>query len=227
MLSIIIPALNAAATLGSTVEALRSEAARFECTEFILVDGGSTDGTVQQAEQLQLAVIETDAGRGLQLARGAEEASQPWLLFLHADTALEAGWSAAVSDFVTQEGSADNMAAVFQFALDDTTMKARRLEQMVAWRTDVLGLPYGDQGLLISRRLYQEIGGFRPLPIMEDVDIIWRIGKKRLVELPVHAVTSAQRYQTDGFAIRSARNLLCLGLYFLGAPASLIKRIYG
>jgi hypothetical protein len=117
-------------------------------------------------------------------------------------------------------------AAAFTFALDDPSAAARRLERLVAWRCTRLGLPYGDQGLLIARAFYDRIGGYRPLPLMEDVDLTRRIGRRRIAVLPVRALTSAERWRRDGWIARSARNLACLGLYYAGVPPRLIARIY-
>ena len=117
-------------------------------------------------------------------------------------------------------------AAVFTFRLDDDNRSARRLESIVDWRTRVLGLPYGDQGLLISRAFYTELGGYQPLPLMEDVDFIRRIRGSRISVLGIPALTSADRYRRGGYLLRPLRNLLCLGLYFLGLPPRLIERLY-
>ena len=116
--------------------------------------------------------------------------------------------------------------AHFAFALDDASPEARRLERLVAWRCRALALPYGDQGLLLSRALYEAVGGFRPLPLMEDVDLVRRLGRRRLVALPVPAVTSAGRWRREGWRRRSARNLACLSLWFMGVPPRLIARLY-
>jgi hypothetical protein len=97
----------------------------------------------------------------------------------------------------------------------------------VAWRCRVLGLPYGDQGLLIHRDLLREVGGMRALPLMEDVDLVRRLGRSRLVALPQAAVTSARKWETEGYLRRSCRNLLCLSLWFIGVPPRLIRRLYG
>jgi hypothetical protein len=91
----------------------------------------------------------------------------------------------------------------------------------------LLALPYGDQGLLIHRDLYDQLGGYRPLPLMEDVDLVRRIGRRRLTVLPVRAETSARRWRQDGWLARSARNLVCLALFFVGVPAARIARLYG
>ena len=116
---------------------------------------------------------------------------------------------------------------MFRFALDDPDPRARRIERLARWRGRVLGVPYGDQGLLISRAFYDVLGGYRPLPLMEDVDMVRRIGRRRLVELDAAAVTSAARYRAGGWWLRPVRNLSILGLYFLGAPPALLKRLYG
>jgi hypothetical protein len=122
-------------------------------------------------------------------------------------------------------GGAD-CAAYFRFALDDSHPGARRIEAFVRWRCALFALPYGDQGLLIARKTYEAIGGFRSLPLMEDVDIARRLGRLRLVSLDHPAITSAQRYRRDGWWARPLRNLACLALYFLGVPPGRLLRLY-
>jgi hypothetical protein len=117
-------------------------------------------------------------------------------------------------------------AAAFRFALDDTGFSPRLLERLVAVRCGLLRLPYGDQGLLLPKSLYAEIGGFAPLELMEDVDIAFRLGRRRMVLLRTRAVTSAVRYR-NGYLRRSLRNQLCLLLYVLGVAPATINRIYG
>ncbi|MGK7869708.1 TIGR04283 family arsenosugar biosynthesis glycosyltransferase [Falsiroseomonas sp. E2-1-a20] len=213
-LSVVIPALNAAGTLPATLEALGEVPA-----EILLVDGGSTDGTAAIPGPRILAA---PRGRGIQLATGIAAAQNPWLLLLHADTILAPGWAEAVARAMQEPGR----AWYFRFALDDATPAARRLERAVAWRCRSLGLPYGDQGLLIHRDLLDSVGGLRPLPLMEDVDLVRRLGRARLGALPVAAVTSAARWRRDGYLARSARNILCLSLWFAGVPPRIIARIY-
>ena len=192
----------------------------------LLVDGGSSDDTAARAQQLGAVVVTAPRGRGSQLRAGAAAARTDWLLFLHADTVLEMGWRDEVAVFMSGPGN-DQRAAVFHFTLDDRAPDARRLERWVEWRTRVLGLPYGDQGLLMHRSLYDQIGGYRAIPIMEDVDIIRRVGRRRTVLLTSRAVTSAERWRREGWLRRSARNLFCLTLYFLGVPPQSIARVYG
>ena len=221
-LGIVVPTLDAASTLRRCVRALDEWRRR----DLVVVDGGSVDGTPQLAEQLGARVIRAPRGRGAQLAAGAAAAGGDWLLFLHADTVLARGWARAVASFVDASGNAER-AGYFRFALDDRHKAARRLEAVVAWRARALGLPYGDQGLLIARAFYERLGGHRPLPLMEDVDLVRRIGRRRLVALPVAATTSAERYRREGYLRRPARNLICLAGYFAGVPPRTIQRLYG
>jgi hypothetical protein len=106
-------------------------------------------------------------------------------------------------------------------------MRARVVERIVAMRCLVAALPYGDQGLLISRRLYDELGGYRPLVLMEDVDMVRRIGRRRLTLLDHDAVTSAERFRRGGYVRRTTLSLACLGLWYAGMAPERIARIYG
>jgi rSAM/selenodomain-associated transferase 2 len=213
-LSIIIPTLNAAAFLPGTLAALG------EGAQVIVVDGGSTDATREQAAASGADVLTAPRGRGIQIAAGIAAASHPWLLLLHADTRLSSGWRGAAHTDPARAG-------YFRFVLDSADPRARRLERLVAWRCRALGLPYGDQGLLIHRDLLRAAGGFKPLPLMEDVDLARRLGRARLVPLPADAVTSAHKWEAQGYLRRSARNLLCLSLWVAGVPPETIRRIYG
>ncbi len=216
-LSIVIPALNAARTLPACLDRLQGAG------EIIVVDGGSTDGTQAVAEAAGIRLLTSPKGRGVQLRTGGEAASADWFLFLHGDTRLGAGWREAVERHAR---TAPGCAACFRFRLDAAAWQARVIEMGVAARVRFLGLPYGDQGLLISRALYLETGGYRPQPLMEDVDLVGRIGRRRLRVLDAEAVTAADRWQRDGWLRRSARNLMCLALYRAGAGAERVAQVY-
>jgi rSAM/selenodomain-associated transferase 2 len=228
MLSIVIPTLNAAATLPHCLAALVPAMVEGLLKEVIIADGGSDDETAMIAEAAGARFIRGEAGRGRQLAAGAAQAREDWLLFLHADTVLEPEWIGAaraamahISD--RQDGRG---AAYFRLALDDPRRRARLMEALVAARCSLLGLPYGDQGLLIRRDFHAACGGFRPLVLMEDVDLARRIGRRRLLALETRAVTSAARYHRSGYVRRTLRNIACLTLFRLGADPAFIKRVY-
>tara|TARA_A100001037_G_scaffold306485_1_gene351932 strand:+ start:11434 stop:12129 length:696 start_codon:yes stop_codon:yes gene_type:complete len=224
-LDIVIPTLNAEETLDSVLGFLSAARDEGKIGGIIVCDGGSTDETVRIAKAWGAQLVRAKPGRGSQLAAGAAASGAAWLLFLHADTRLGDGWETEVSEFLILEKSQD-CAAVFSFALDDRSASARILEWLVKWRCRLAALPYGDQGLLISRRLYSEVGGYRALPLMEDVEFVRRLGSSRLVFLNATAQTSAARYVRDGYVRRSTRNLFCLALYFMGVAPATIARIY-
>ena len=217
MLSVVIPTLNAANGLAHCLAAVA------QADEIIVVDGGSSDDSVAIATLAGARVINSPASRGGQLHAGASAAAGEWLLFLHADTMLAPNWREAVAAHVAAHPQS---AACFTFRLDEPAWQARLVEAAVAVRVRLLGLPYGDQGLLISRAFYDRLGGFRSLALMEDVDLIRRIGRRRLRLLPAIALTSADRWRRDGWLRRSARNLACLLAYRLGASPRQLARIY-
>ena len=212
-LTVVIPTLNAVRSLPATLAALGSVA------EVIVVDGGSTDATPALAAAHSVRVLTAPAGRGGQLAVGIAAATQPWLLLLHADTILSASWRQDIS-------LAPHQAGYFRFALDSPRSAARRLERLVAWRCRILALPYGDQGLLIHRELLGRVGGMKTVPLMEDVDLVRRLGRRQLASLPAVALTASEKWERDGYLRRSARNLTCLFLWFIGLPPDRIRRLY-
>jgi len=219
-LAVVIPTLNAAPHLAMTLAALPRVA------HVIVVDGGSTDDTAQIAAAHGAHLVTAPPGRGRQLAAGAATAASPWLLFLHADTHLDAAAWAAARRHLAEPAGPDR-AGVFHLRLDDPAWPARLLEIGVKLRVAALALPYGDQGLLISRRLYDAVGGFAPLPLMEDVDLVRRLGRGRLTSLSGTATTSAERWRRRGWLRQTLTNLRCLSLYLAGVAPERIARIYG
>ena len=227
MISVIIPSLTLGASLDAAVARLRPAVeAGLVSAIIVAVDGQAAEHTRLDAHVL---VVTCGGGRGAALAEGAALATTPWLLFLHADTVLQPGWIDEASQFIDAQARSPHhhSAAAFRFKLDDTGVRPRVLEALVRLRCQVFKLPYGDQGLLISRRLYDEVGGYQRLPLMEDVAIIRKLGRRRVQILNAAAVTSAVRYQHDGYIRRSVRNVTCLLLYSLGVPVRIIQRIYG
>lgn len=218
MISVVIPTLNAAASLPACLAGLRSALVG----QVLVADGGSSDDTARVAEAAGAIVLgPLPPSRGGQLSAGCAAAEGAWLMILHADTRLQPDWAAAAGRHMAAR---PEKAGWFRYALDDPRPVARVWEAGVALRSG-LGLPYGDQGLLISRPLYDRIGGYRDQPLMEDLDLVRRLGPQRLHALKARAVTSAERYRRDGYLRRSARNWRLVAGWLNGAdPADLARR---
>lgn len=221
--SVVIPTLNAADALGPCLGALGEALFDGVIHEVILADGGSSDGIEDIADQIGAKLIQAPRGRGSQLDAGANAASAPWLLFLHADTVLEADWGAAVLAHIADH---PDRAGWFRLAFDVDHGAARLVAGWANLRSRLLGLPYGDQGLLVPRVLLDKVGGVPEIPLMEDVALARRLSG-RLRPLSARAVTSAAKYEQQGWFRRGARNLGTLVRYFAGvSPEKLARRYY-
>ena len=178
-LSIIIPTLNEAIHLPLLIADLNAWPYDFELT---IVDGGSKDLTISIAKIQEVDIIKCPKkNRGFQLKTGASNATGDWLLFLHADSRLSPSWVKSVYKIIKNKTS-ENFAWYFDFKLKKYNLGFRFLEIAVALRSLFLQRPYGDQGLLIHKNLYNNSGGFSSLKIMEDLDLITRITKTTKVK---------------------------------------------
>ena len=221
-LSVVIPTLNAADFLPGTAEALMEGVSSGLVRELIFTDGGSTDETRQVAEELGAVWTEGPPGRGGQLLRGVDAASGDWLLLLHADTQLSPGWAEAAYRHMQES---PDKAGWFRLRFRSQGMAPWNVAQGANLRSLLLGLPYGDQGLLVSHDLLQSVGGVPDIPLMEDVALA-RLLKGQLSGINAEARTSAERYERDGWMRRIIRNLGTLVRYRLGADPAALKTRY-
>ncbi len=219
--SVIIPTLNAVAGIGPCLGALGAALTDGVIREVIFTDGGSEDEIATVAEETGARLVTAPQGRGVQLAAGAEAARGEWLLFLHADTVLSDGWAGAVAAHLAR---GRNRAGYFRLAFRSDARMAGVVAGWANLRAHLFGLPYGDQGLLIHRALYAEIGGFAKIPLMEDVAMARRL-RGRLDRIDAVASTSADRYERRGWIRQGAHNLMTLMMYLGGAaPDRLAER---
>jgi rSAM/selenodomain-associated transferase 2 len=224
--SVVIPTLEAANRIGPCLGALGAALMEGVIHEVIIADGESTDDIADIAEAVGARVVTAPRGRGSQLAAGAQAARGRWLLFLHADTVLSPGWGAAVLAHIQAR---PGQAGYFTLRFDAPGPMPRFVAGWANLRAALFALPYGDQGLLISRALYDKVGGYPEIPLMEDVALVRGIGRLKgrrgMTRLRAKALTSAARYGADGWLRRGWRNLTTLALYFLGVdPVRLARR---
>ncbi len=221
-LGIVIPTLNeeyALPLLLGDVSAL----ALVTTLDIVVSDGGSHDRTVERALAAGARIVRGRSGRARQLNRGARAARGDWLLFLHADSRLPSVACAALGDAVT--GPPRYEAGVFRFAIDLPPIWKRFIETGQALREALSGLAYGDQGLLVCRGLFEAVGGYPDLPLMEDVALLRTLRRHtRVARLPAALVTSGRRYRERGVLRTWLGHVALIGLYSAGVSAVRLAR---
>ncbi len=211
MISVVIPALNEARKIAAAIESAAAGA-----KEVIVVHGDSTDDTAAIAEAAGARVIGAEANRARQMNEGARVALGDVLLFLHADTKLPADYGASVERALYSRGVA---AGAFSLAIDGTGMKYRLVEAVVAFRCRISQLPYGDQAIFIRKAIFNDVGGFGDLPLMEDYEFIRRMKRcGRIVVLPLRVRTSSRRWQKLGVVRTAVLNFFIINAFHLGVP---------
>ncbi len=219
-ISIIIPTLNEAANLRATLATIKSASD----VEVIVVDGGSSDGTVEVARSMGTGVITSLPGRARQMNAGAARATGAVLLFLHGDTRLPRGFDYYVRKILAHPRA---VAGAFQLRVDGTLPGLRIMEKLVNVRSRRLQLPYGDQAIFLRAHLFRKMGGFPDMPIMEDFELIRRLRRRgRIVIAPVPVLTSARRWKNLGIVRTTLINYAIPLAYYLGASPSRLARWY-
>jgi rSAM/selenodomain-associated transferase 2 len=219
--SVIVPTLNEEQSIGRTLEALTHAASNIEV---IVVDGGSNDATTEIARRWGARVIPSARGRGLQMHNGALLAQAQTLFFLHADTTVSLDAIDQITELLARDQLAVGGNCDIRFDGDN---RAARLMTWLYPKLEAIGLCYGDSGIFVRASVYEEIGGFKPFPIFEDVDLVSRLKRRgRMVHLPVAVVTSARRFERRSFALTFARWSVMQGLYWIGIPPRLLNHLY-
>ena len=226
-ISIIIPVLNEGAIIEKTLLALQGNCD----VEIIVVDGGSVDKTITLANQMGVTVITASGiGRAAQMNAGAAIAKGDILLFLHADTLLPPNYEAIVKKIICQQNAipqGHNIAGAFELAIDGQEQSLRLVETLVKMRSRWFSLPYGDQAIFVTKKVFEELGGFSELAIMEDFEFVQRLKRRGKIAIaPVPVITSGRRWQKLGvFKTTLINQLIILG-YYLGISPTKLKNFY-
>ncbi|MEH2109824.1 TIGR04283 family arsenosugar biosynthesis glycosyltransferase [Nostoc sp.] len=219
-ISIIIPAINEAENIKKAIATTQSSIN----IEVIVVDGGSSDDTVAIAQSLNVKVISSSPGRAVQMNAGAVAASGEILLFLHADTRLPTGFDEMIRTALQQPGI---VAGAFKLRIDASLLSLRWVEWGVNVRSHFYQMPYGDQAIFLTKEVFQQIGGFPELPIMEDFELMRRLKRiGRIVIIPTAVVTSARRWLQKGVLKTTLLNQLVIIAYLFGVSPERIRSWY-
>ncbi|MGD1701599.1 TIGR04283 family arsenosugar biosynthesis glycosyltransferase [Dapis sp. BLCC M229] len=219
-ISIIIPVLNEVSTIAQTI----STAQIGKDIEIIVVDGGSNDGTTELVKSLDIKLIYSLPGRSIQMNCGAKAATGNILLFLHGDTFLPLKFDEFLKEILAKPKI---IAGAFELGIRGRKRNLRIVEKMVNWRSRYLQMPYGDQGIFLPAKIFQEVGGFPEIPIMEDFELIRKLRKRgRIAIVSKPVLTSGRRWQKLGIFKTTLINQVVIIAYLLGVSPKILAQWY-
>lgn len=208
-IAVVIPALDEA---GAIEQAVASAAG--PDVDVIVIDGGSRDGTREEARSAGARVLNAQCGRARQLQVGIEASMSDVVLFLHADTCLPRGWARAV---VAALEDPETVGGAFRLAFHERSLRMRIVEWTARLRIVLFSFPFGDQGIFVRRSVLAEIGGVPDVPVMEDADLVRAMKQRgRLALIPLSATTSARRYLDGGVARTSVIHFVAFAAWKIG-----------
>nr|WP_321398409.1 TIGR04283 family arsenosugar biosynthesis glycosyltransferase [uncultured Desulfobacter sp.] len=226
VISVIIPVYGEADRINRTIDLLKISMAQMPwAIEIIVVDGEPEKSTLQAIKDPDVIKTASPAGRGVQMNHGARAATADLLLFVHADTVLPANALSTILHVCRKKGVA---AGAFDLAIGDSHPAFRIIEKGATLRSRITRIPFGDQAVFFKSKCFWALGGYKPIALMEDVDIMLRLRKKgykiRFISDPV--VTSARRWKKEGMIYTTLRNWMLQLLFFVGVSPEKLKVYY-
>jgi rSAM/selenodomain-associated transferase 2 len=222
--SIIIPVLNEPDRINSLIEHLQKQ--NFEIPhEIIVVDGDTQGSTITAIKDRNVTTITSEKGRGRQMNAGAAAAYGEILIFLHADTILPENALVKISRILQNK---NYVGGAFDLKIDSNRLFLKYISVRASMRSRWNRIPYGDQAIFIRKKYFNQIGGYKEIPLMEDVDLMRRIKKdgKKIVILPDKVTTSARRWENDGVFYTTLRNQILIRLFYLGISPHKLAKYY-
>ena len=222
--SIIVPVLNEQEQINSFIDKIKNQD-RDGNSEIIIVDGDSDGRTINAVRDTGIICLTSPKGRGQQMNAGAASASGEILIFLHADTTLPENALEKISRALQDT---DYVGGAFDLEIDSDRLFLRYISIRASLRSRWNRIPYGDQAIFLRKKYFDQIGGFKEIPLMEDVDLMQRIKKdgKKIIILPDKVTTSARRWESDGALYTTLRNQILLVLFYLGVSPHKLAKYY-
>lgn len=222
--SIIVPVLNEADQINPLIEHIHNQGFG-PLYEVIVVDGEPQGGTVRIIQDKDVIAITTEKGRGRQMNAGAAVAHGEILLFLHADTILPDN---ALRKICQALQDRDYVGGAFDLKINSDRLFLKYISARASFRSRWNRIPYGDQAIFIRKKYFDQIGGYKEIPLMEDVDLMRRIKKdeKQIVIFSDKVITSARRWESEGALYTTLRNQILVRLFYLGVSPHRLAKYY-
>lgn len=223
-ISVIIPVFNEARLIQRTLDHLDGLDGS-DALEIIVVDGSRDRNTLQAVRHRRITALTAPRGRGIQMNTGARQATGAIFLFLHADTLLPPDALHRIGETCRRPGIA---GGAFDLMIDDPGRIFRIIERTASLRSRLTRIPYGDQAIFLNRWCFERMGGYREIPIMEDVDLMRRIrqARREIMILPRKVRTSPRRWRKEGVYYTTLRNWMLVTLFLAGVSPERLARFY-
>lgn len=223
-ISMIIPVNDEGREINRAIENIRSMQVG-DSVEIIVVDGNEERETLKFIQDPHVKKKFSPKGRGIQMNAGAAISTGAILLFLHADTLLPAN---AFQIIITAINSGRFNAGAFTLSFDNCGIPFTLISLSARVRGCLTGIPFGDQGIFITKKLFKKLGGYREIPLMEDIDLMRRVKKEkgRIFISPEKVITSARKWERDGILYTTGKNIIIQILYFSGVSPDTLVRYY-
>ena len=223
-LSIIIPVYDEESAINSVIPHLLSIMSG-SFYEIIVVDGDPKKSTINKIHYDGVRTAVGPKGRGPQMNTGAALADGDILLFLHADTILPLNAARRIRSSCADRACAGGAS---RLGINSPKPVYRLIEKMVSIRSQITRIPYGDQGIFIKKQVFRAMGGFKNIPIMEDIDLMRRVRKRRenIILVPEQVSTSPRRWEREGVLFCTLRNWILASLFILGVDPGVLKKYY-
>jgi rSAM/selenodomain-associated transferase 2 len=222
--SIVVPVLREQERITTCLETLRTQDFA-DSRQIIVVDGDPEGGTIRRVPNGDVLCLKSKPGRAYQMNAGAAAAQGQILLFLHVDTVLPPG---ALEEISRLMATGKCVGGAFDLGIDSDSLFLRYIAMRASFRSRLNRIPYGDQAIFVDRAYFEGLGGFKEIPIMEDVDLMRRIKKDRR---KIHifrdkVMTSARRWEAEGPLYTTLRNQFLMLFYYLGVSPKTLSRFY-